>query len=324
MKVGILGTGAFGLALSSIIDYNAEEIIIWTKFDEEKKLVEKNKGNQKLLPNYFLSNKIKVTTDIYECVKDKDLVVVAIPANCVYDTSLELKKYISKSTVICITSKGIDKSRNKFISEIIEKILKTSRIAILSGPTFALDVIKKDPIGFVVATKNQMSKEIVAKAFSTKYTKIEYTNDIIGTELCGSIKNVFAISLGILDGLGSNDSTRAMFLAEELNCLKMIIKKLGGNGNTVLTLAGIGDLLLTCTSTKSRNHNFGKLLGKGASKKEITNYLKNYTVEGYHNLEAIHNILKRKNIKVPLIEVLYSIVIEGKNPRKLLYGIINR
>ncbi len=323
MKIGLFGCGAYGMALSSILSDNKCEITMWTKFEEEKEQLETTRSNERLLPNFKLPSKIKITTNIEECVKDKDLLIVAIPAAHIDALAIELKPYI-KDNHILIATKGIELETGLFINQILEKHLDTENIAVISGPTFAIDLISKMPAGLAIAGKKKETIRRSKIALQNKYLKLRETNDIIGVEICGSIKNVIAISSGMLAGLGANDSTTAMLLTEAIHDMKEIIDVFKGEKNTVLSFAGFGDLLLTCTSTKSRNYSFGKLVGEKRPKKEIEDYLKNTTVEGFYTLKSIHKLLKNKKVSIPIIDLIYNIAVDGDNPEKLLTFLVEK
>lgn len=323
MKIGLFGCGAYGMALSSILIANDHEVEMWTKFQEEKERLETTRKNEKLLPGYTLSDKIKITTSVKDCIKDKGLLIIAIPAAFIDSLALEMQPYI-KDNHILIATKGIEQGTGLFINEILEKYLDTKNIAAISGPTFAVDLITKMPAGLSVASKNDETIELAIKALQNKYIKLRPTHDIIGVETCGAIKNVIALSSGMLAGLGANDSSTAMLLTEAIHDMKEIIDAFNGDKKTVLSFAGFGDLLLTCTSTKSRNYSFGKLLGEKRPKAEIEEYLKNTTVEGFYTLESIYKLLKDKKVSIPIIDLIYDIAVEGKNPEELLTFLVEK
>ena len=323
MKIGLFGCGAYGMALSSILIANDHEVEMWTKFQEEKERLETTRKNEKLLPGYTLSDKIKITTSVKDCIKDKDLLIIAIPAAFIDSLALEMQPYI-KDNHILIATKGIEQGTGLFINEILEKYLDTKNIAAISGPTFAVDLITKMPAGLSVASKNDETIELAIKALQNKYIKLRPTHDIIGVETCGAIKNVIALSSGMLAGLGANDSSTAMLLTEAIHDMKEIIDAFNGDKKTVLSFAGFGDLLLTCTSTKSRNYSFGKLLGEKRPKAEIEEYLKNTTVEGFYTLESIYKLLKDKKVSIPIIDLIYDIEIKKKNPEELLTFLVEK
>ena len=324
MKVGIFGTGAYGLALSSVINDNNIDITMWTKFEDEKDMLEQTRKNDTLLLGYILPNNIMLTTSVEECMKDKDLLIIAIPAAFVDSLCVEMNKYITSSQHICIASKGIEQNTGLFIHNIVEKHISTDKVSVISGPSFAKDMITKKPIGLALATKNTETREVVEKCLATNYLKLRHTYDVIGTEICGSVKNVIAIASGMLSGLGANDSTRAMLITEALHDIEEIIESFNGDPDTVLSYAGFGDLLLTCTSENSRNFTFGELLGKNNNKEDIDNYLKKTTVEGYYTLESIYQLLNGKNVKIPIISIIYDIVNNHKNPEGLLTFLVKK
>lgn len=323
MKIGLFGTGAYGMALSSILIENKCDVTMWTKFEQEKQELETTRKNEKLIPNFKISEEIRITTDIEECIKDKDLLIIAIPAAFIDSLTIEMKPFI-KDNHILIATKGIEQETGLFINQILEKYLNTTNIAVISGPSFAIDLVTKMPAGLTLASKNPETVALVKKAFQNKYIKLRETEDIIGTEICGSIKNVIAIASGILEGIGANDSTKAMLLTESLLDMAKILEIFDADPKTVLTFAGIGDLLLTCNSTKSRNFSFGKILGENKSHDEVQEYLSNTTVEGFYTLESIYQLLKDKNAMLPIVELIYDIALKGENPEKLLTFLVEK
>ena len=317
MRVGLFGTGAYGLALSSILTHNRNEVTMWTKFPEEKKQLEETHANEQLLPKFKLDEEVVITTSVEECIKDKDLLIIAIPAAFVDSLCKEMKPFI-KNNHILIATKGIEQGTGLFMDQIVSKYLNTNNIAVISGPSFAVDIITKKPIGLTVASKSSETILLIRKALQNNYIRLKECDDITGVEICGSIKNVIALSAGMLDGLNANDSTKAMLITEAMNDMEEILDAFGSNRRTVDTYAGIGDLLLTCNSPKSRNYSFGKLIGSKPNPKEIKEYLKNTTVEGYYTLESIHQLLKNKDVSIPIIDLIYEIIVRGKDPELLL------
>ena len=313
MKIGIFGTGAYGMALSSVLVSNQCDITMWTKFKEEKENLEKTRKNEKLIPKFKLDKNIKLTNSVEECIKDKDLLVIAIPAAFVSGLCDEMAPYI-KNNHIVIATKGIEQGTGLFISEIVESKLKTKNVAIISGPSFAIDLVSKMPVGLSVASKSEETINLAKQVFQNSYVRLRETDDVIGVEICGSIKNVIALASGILDGLKANESTKAMLITDAMHDMEEILDAFDCNKRTVLSYAGIGDLLLTCTSTKSRNFSFGKLIGSKPPRKEVDNYIKNNTIEGYYTLESIYQLLKDKKVSIPIIDLIYEITVEGKNP----------
>ncbi len=318
MKIGLLGCGAYGLALSSIMHDNHCDITMWTRSKEEADELTKTRCNKKKLPAYTIPDDIIITSDIKECITDKDLIVIAIPAAGIDGLAQNMAPYIKKSDHILIATKGIEQGTGLFIHEIILKYLKTRNVAAISGPSFAVDLITKMPAGLSVAGKRRETIKRARIALGNSYIKLRTSSDLIGIEACGAIKNVIAIAAGMIDGLGANDSTTAMLLTEATHDMMNILQAFHAKRKTVTTFAGLGDLLLTCTSVKSRNYSFGKLVGTGKSKEEIKEYLKTTTVEGYYTLESIYKLLKDKRVSIPIIDLIYDIVVKGEKPESLL------
>ena len=317
MKIGLFGTGAYGLALSSILVNNKHEVTMWTKFEDEKNSLLENKGNDNLLPGYRLDESIKVTNSVEECIQGKDLLIIAIPAAFVDGLCKEMEQFIDGNHIL-IATKGIEQGTGLFMNQVVEKYLNTTNIAVISGPTFAIDLVSKMPAGLSLASKSPETIISVKQALQNDYIKLRDTDDIVGVEICGSIKNVIALSAGMLDGLKANETTKAMLIAEAMHDMEAILDAFNCNKRTVLSYAGVGDLLLTCTSTKSRNFSFGKLVGEKPAREEIDEFLKTKTVEGYYTLESIYQLLRDKEVTIPIIDLIYEIAVCGKNPELLL------
>lgn len=317
MKIGLFGTGAYGMAISSILIENHCEVTMWTKLEDEKNELEKTRKNEKRIPGFKLDDSIKLTTSVEECIKDKDLLIIAIPAAFVDSLCASMTPYINDNHIL-IATKGIEQGTGLFINEIVEKHLDTKNVAVISGPSFAVDLVTKMPAGLSLASKSSETILLAKQALQNDYIKLRDTNDVIGVEVCGSIKNVIALAAGMLEGLNANDSTKAMLITEAMHDMEAILKAFGCNMRTVMSFAGLGDLLLTCTSTKSRNFSFGKLIGEKPPREKIEQYLLETTVEGYYTLESIYQLLKDKEVTIPIIDLIYEIAVKGKNPELLL------
>ena len=315
MNIGIIGTGVFGIALASILHRNNNEITMWTTFDDECNDLNHNRLRTNL-NNYMIPDDIKITTDIEETCINKDIIYIAVPAEFVTDTCKLAVPYI-KSQHICIASKGIEESSLMFLPDIVKELFKTNRVGVVSGPTFAIDIVYKVPIGLSLASYNPETSKMIYNSLNNDLVKIFITNDVIGTCICGAVKNIIAIASGIINGLGYPISTQAMLITESLHDVKELINKLGGTGSTILSFAGFGDIILTCTSEKSRNYTLGKMIGSRVEEEKITTYINNTTIEGLTALRSFHNIISEKNIDIPLINLIYDIVYSKENPLEL-------
>ena len=322
MKVGILGSGAYGIALASILVNNNHEVVVWSHRIEECESLNKNRCSDKL-KGYKIPNEIVFTNNIEESIKGMDLVIISVPAFAFEETVSKMKSYISRKTPVLIATKGIQQNTCLFLNDIFEKYCKND-LAVISGPTFAIDIVSSSAVGFSLATRRKNAESIVRKCFENDKVKFRTTKDIIGVEICGSVKNVMAIASGILEGMKTSDSTRALFLTESLNDIKELIHALGGKKNTILSFAGFGDILMTCTSKTSRNFSFGYLIGSGKSKEEIDNYLENTTVEGLYTLKSIHKLVRRKKVKMPIINLIHDIILGKKDKEEILKFLIEK
>ena len=322
MKVAILGCGAYGLALASILVKNKVDVTMWSYKEEEKdKLIKTRKSDK--LKNYKIPECINFSTDMNEVVKDCNLIVIAVPTFSFESTVIKLKECIDKKQPVLIATKGIQQDTCLFLHDVFKKHCK-NKIAVISGPSFAVDIVKEVPIGLSLATKYNSVDIVVRKCFENELTKFRRTNDIIGVEVCGSIKNVMAIASGMLEGMNATPSTKALFLTESMNDIKELLFALGGKKKTILSFAGFGDILMTSTSSSSRNFSFGCLIGEGKSKQVVDNYLKETTVEGMYTLQSIHKLVKKKNVKMPIINLIYDIINGKKEKEEILSFLINK
>lgn len=307
MNITILGAGAYALALALRFNKNKNKVIIWSAVKEEIDTLTKTKMNERALPGIKMPNNFVYVTNAKKAIEGSNIVVIAVATRFLSSVCDEIKPYV-KNKHIVIASKGIEQGTNMFASNIVKTKLKTKKLCTISGPSFAKDMASDELIGLSLATTNNKTKQIVMNALSSDTLKIRVTNDFLGVELCGTLKNIIAVASGMLDGMKVSESTKAMFLTESINDTRKLIKKLGGNEKTIMSFSGFGDILLSCTSSSSRNYTYGKLLGSGASKKELEDYLKSNTVEGVYTLKSIYGLIKSRRVKMPFIDFVYDVV----------------
>lgn len=311
MKIGILGAGAYGMAMASVFDNNGHKIKIWSNSEEEVNLLLANHKSNKI--DYIIPDDFVITTDMKLVVMDADIIVIAVPSEFVRNVCMELNKYFKEEQIICIASKGIENNSCLFMDDVVSQNINGNNIAIISGGTFAEDMVKEVPVGLTLATKSKLAGDIILKAMENDYVKIQITDDIIGTEICGSIKNVFAIAAGMLEGMKYPESTKSLFMTEVIKDIKFLIKSLGGKEETILSFAGIGDILLTCSSSKSRNYTLGKMIGEERERQEIKKYIDSSTIEGLYTLNSIKKLLNDKEIEMPIIDLISDIIMGKKD-----------
>ncbi len=322
LKVTILGTGAYAVALSLMFDKNDCDITFWTKIEKEAQMLERERENSIVLPGVEIPKNSVITMSMKEAVTNADLIVIAVPAKYVDSVSSELKTCIDPSQHICIASKGIEQETCSFVSDILMRYIKSANIAVISGPSFASDIASFAPIGLTLATTNAKTEKLIKAALQNDSLKLRTTDDLIGVELCGALKNVIAIASGIIAGMGYPESTKAMFVTESLHDVKELIKSLGGKENTILSFAGFGDLLLTATSLKSRNFKLGYLIGSKEKKEVIDDYIANNTIEGLYTLKSIYKLLRNREVDMPIIDLIYDIIYEERDINDLIKYLI--
>lgn len=318
MNITILGAGAYAMGLAYRFSKNKKNrIIMWSALKEEIDVLSKTKMNERALPNVKMPQGIIYTTNTEKALDGANIVVLAVATKFLRNVCEEIKPYV-KNKHIVIASKGIEQDTNEFASNIVKSVLKTKKLCTISGPSFAKDMVHDELVGISLATTNNKTKEDVTKALSSDTLKLRPTKDFLGVELCGTLKNVIAVISGMLDGMKVSESTKAMFLTESINDTRHLIKKLGGNEKTIMSYAGFGDILLTCTSTTSRNYSYGRYLGENKTKEELDNYLKNNTVEGVYTLKSIYGLLKSKRVKMPFIDIVYNIINNNKKTTDII------
>ena len=319
MKIAIIGTGAYGLALGSMFSLKNNDIIMWSKFENE---VNDLKTNKKF-KGIDLPKNIKYTTDMELCIKKSDLIVIAIPVAFIKNTIEELKKYYHNTSIL-IASKGIEQNTNLFAIDIIKNNMNVKEIGVIAGGTFATDMLKREPMGLTLATSSNNLKNIVLNTLENKYLKIQTTKDIIGVEICSSVKNIMAIASGIIDGLNYGESTKYLFITEAIYEIRNLINLFGGNKKTILTYAGIDDICMTCSTANSRNYTLGVLIGNNNSEEDINNYKKETTIEGLYTTKSFYDLITVKNINCPLINIIYKILYENEKPTKIIEYLLNK
>lgn len=322
-KIAIIGTGAYGLSIALALLKKCDKVTMWVESKERADFLNNNKKNSGILPNIEIPESIEFSNDYEYVINNTKIIFIAVVAKYVNSVTKELSKYNLKDKHFCILSKGIEQNTCEFVHDVFKRNINSKNICVISGPSFAIDIAKNEPIGLSIASKNKETISIVKNVLENDRIKLRPSNDLIGVELCGSIKNVIAIAAGILEGLGYSESTRSFLITESLHDIKSLIHGLGGKKKTILSFAGVGDLLLTATTKKSRNYSYGVLIGKKQIK-DAEEYVNSTTVEGYYTLKSIHTLIRRKKINMPIINLIYQIIINKKEPEKLVEFLIKK
>lgn len=295
------------MAMASVLHYNKHSIKMWTNSDEEANYLNANRKSPKV--NYDIPSDIIISTSMKDVVSDSDVIIFATPSEFVGSVSSELSKFYNNQ-YIAITSKGIDNKSLLCLSDVIKMNINTDLIAVISGCTFASDMVKNSILGLNVASDNLDTLNIISSILENDCLNVYKTSDVIGTEICGAVKNIMAIGSGIISGMGYPESSSAMFITLATKEIADLIKCLGGDVNTIFSFAGIGDLILTCSSKESRNYTLGNMLGKNIDTKD---YINNTTIEGLYTLKVVMDIAKKNNINMPIIMMINSVICGDKS-----------
>ena len=322
-NIGILGSGTWGTALANCLTNNGHNVTVWTKFENEKNALETNYVHPNL-PGVDLNRKIVFATSLSSTVKDKDIIIFATPSIFIRETAIAAKPYLNPSQIIVTVAKGIEEKTFFTMTEILEDVLgKEYSITALSGPTHAEEVSRGIPSTIVSAGSDLNACKIVQKAFEGTPLRVYTNSDVLGVEICGALKNIIALATGISDGLGFGDNTRAAIITRGLAEITRLGLSVGCKIETFIGLAGVGDLVVTATSRHSRNSRAGYLLGQGTPLDETLKQV-GMVVEGINALPAAKNLAEKNNIDIPIINAVYDIVNNNKNPKEIVLSLLSR
>ncbi|MFA5780211.1 MAG: NAD(P)H-dependent glycerol-3-phosphate dehydrogenase [Elusimicrobiota bacterium] len=324
MKIAVIGAGAWGATLAQHLNKNGHQITLW-EFDKPRLEYLKNRRHPLFFPHVKLAKNIVFTNDIALAITKKDIIVLAVPSQTMRDTAKKIKKYINKNQIFVIVSKGIEIKTGKLLSEVIKEelnLIAPKNIVALAGPSFAKEVANGLPTTMVSAGDKKNS-EIIQKIFSQPFLRIYTNSDIIGVEIGGAVKNVIAIAAGIAYGMGLGDNSAAAIITRGLVEVSRLGVKLGAKKETFAGLTGMGDLVMTAFSENSRNKNFGELVGSGQTVKNAIKKI-GMVVEGVPTTAAVIKLSKKLKIEMPIINEVYKIIFENKNPKNAILSLMMR
>ena len=322
MKAVVLGTGGWGTALSQILCDNGHETYLWSHNPAKAAEMAKTRENP-LLKGVILPEALHITGDL-DCLRGADLVVSAPPSFAVRETAKKMAPYLTEKTVVVSVSKGIERDTNLRLSQVIgEEIRNICKVVALSGPSHAEEVGIRMPTGCVSACPDVTAARFVQDAFMNDYFRVYTSGDIVGVELAAALKNVIALSCGVCDGLGYQDNTKALLMTRAMAEITRLGEKLGGSRQTFGGLAGMGDLIVTCTSMHSRNRRAGILIGQGKTPQEAMEEV-GAVVEGYFAALSIHQLSQRESVEMPISRCAYEVLYEGKQVRSVVRELMTR
>jgi glycerol-3-phosphate dehydrogenase (NAD(P)+) len=311
INVTVLGGGSFGTAIANIIATNGYNTYLWMRSVEQAEKCNNESENSRYLPGYKFDKHLLVTADLKEAVKNSDLIFVSVPSHSFRQVVQDIASYISDAAFIVSTAKGIEPEGFTLMSQILEQELPKNPRGVLSGPNFAKEIIQHQQTGTVIASSNEQLIQLVQKVLSSKTFRVYANRDPYGVELGGALKNIYAIVCGMAAALGAGHNTQAMLLTRSLAEMGRFAQRMGSDPMTFLGLAGVGDLILTCTSDLSRNYRVGYALGQGKKLDEIVQQL-GQVAEGVNTLKQVKQKAEELNVYMPLVSGLYAILFEGK------------
>jgi glycerol-3-phosphate dehydrogenase (NAD(P)+) len=325
-KIAVVGAGSWGTAIADLLAGKDYPISLWAFEKEVKDHIQKFHENKIFLPNHQLSPNILVSNDLHEVVSDKNLVVVVVPSHVMRNVTEKMAGHLSDNIILISASKGIEQKTHLTMSGVIKETLPEvleGRLAVISGPSFAKEVAQKMPTTVTVACKNSEIASSVQHLFATPYFRVYRSDDIIGVELGGSVKNVIAIAAGIVDGLELGLNTRAALITRGMTEIRRLGLNLGANPRTFTGLAGFGDLVLTCTGNLSRNYTVGIKLGRGKKLQEILAEMR-MVAEGVKTSKSVYNFSRDIGVEMPICHEVYRILYEDVVPKEAVHRLMTR
>ncbi len=321
LTIAVLGGGSFGTAISNIIASNGHRTYLWMRDAERAKRCQALRENPEYLPGYKLNENLEVTSDITGCVAKSDVVVISVPSHSFREVTRLAAPHIRSGAIVLSTTKGIEANTFCLMSQILDEELSNVKIAVLSGPNFAKEIVANHYTGSVIASDDTDVCECIQRVFSSDTFRVYSNSDRFGVELGGTLKNIYAIVTGMATAMGSGQNTIAMLLTRSLAEMGRFARELGGDSMTFLGLAGVGDLFLTCTSDLSRNYRVGYAMGQGKKLDEILKEL-GQVAEGVNTLKLVKEKADEMNVYMPLVQGLYAVVFEGRDISTVVQGLM--
>jgi len=322
MKIAILGIGTWGSALAITLRKNNHSLSLWTYSKEEEAELKKNR-EPKNLPGTSFAEDIEITSSLERALKDKEMVIFAVPSLFTRSVAEQVKDYIPKEQILLTVSKGIEEKTLLTMSQILEEIFPENPVAVLSGPSHAEEVSRFLPTTIVCAAAEESCAKTIQKTFQSDSFRVYINKDVLGVEIGAALKNVIALAAGIADGLGYGDNTKAALITRGIAEIARLGQAMGGHLETFAGLSGIGDLIVTCASKHSRNRKAGFLIGEGLSYEEAMKEV-GQVVEGVYAAKAALALGAKYGVDLPIVHEVNRVLFEGKNPKQAVMDLMLR
>lgn len=313
-KVTVFGTGSFGTALANVLAENGHQVLMWGKNEQTINEINSQHINSKYLKNAQLNDSIVATLDINSAVSFSEVYLMALPTKAMREVAKSIDSLLTSKKTFIHVAKGIENETYKRVSEMIEDSISPEHnagIGVLSGPSHAEEVVIKQPTTVAASSKTPEVSKLTQDLFMNDYLRVYTNNDLVGVELGGALKNIIAVASGVISGMGFGDNAKAALMTRGLAEISRLGEKLGADPITFLGLGGIGDLIVTCTSTHSRNYTLGYKLGEGKSLDKALDEM-NMVVEGIYTTKSVYHLAKEVDVDMPITAALYSVLFENR------------
>ncbi|MFL5479313.1 MAG: NAD(P)H-dependent glycerol-3-phosphate dehydrogenase [Gemmatimonadaceae bacterium] len=323
MRCSVVGAGAWGTALADLLARNEHEVHLWAYEPDVVESINSRHENGRFLAGHTLAETLEATGDLAAATKSSELIVLATPSHVLRRIVRSAVAGLPRFAPLVIATKGIEKETLCLMTEIVEQEVAGATVVALSGPSFAAEVVGRQPTAVVVASDASDAAELTQRAFSSPYFRAYTHTDIIGVELGGALKNVMAVATGIAEGLGLGFNARAALITRGLAEMTRLGVALGADETTFAGLAGLGDLVLTCTGSLSRNRAVGVEIGKGRQLEDVL--LNRETVaEGVTAAQSARELAKREGVEMPIVDAVNSVLFEGQSARNAIGALMTR
>lgn len=326
LKIGVVGGGSWGTALANLLATKSYPVDLWVHEPEVVQQINDGHENRYFLPGVPLSANVRATGQMARAVQAKDLVLLVVPSHVMRRVCRQLSGHVQPEAIVVSASKGIENETCLTMSGVIRETLpahSNPRIGVLSGPSFSREVAQQFPTAVTAASDKLEVAGIIQRVFATPYFRVYTNDDVLGVELGGAVKNVIAIASGVIDGLGLGLNTRAALITRGQTEIRRLGVALGANPRTFTGLAGIGDLILTCTGTLSRNYTLGVKIGQGKKLQEILSEMR-MVAEGVENARSVHSLSRKVGVEMPISHEMYRILYHERSPKEAVYQLMTR
>lgn len=325
-KVSVIGAGSWGTAIAFVLADNGHDCLLWTRREEQADEINDEHTNRDYLAAISLPPNLTASSSLEQAVSHGDIIIIAVPTVAMREISSAINQLVTQKKLFVHVSKGIEPDSLKRISEMIEEeinpVMRES-VVVLSGPSHAEEVVLRHPTTVTVASTDIAAAERVQDLFMNKYFRVYSNEDILGVEIGAALKNVIALGAGISDGLGYGDNAKAALITRGLAEISRLGVKMGANPLTFSGLAGLGDLIVTCTSVHSRNWKAGNMLGKGATLEDVISGM-GMVIEGVRTTKAAHQLAEKYKVTMPITEALFTVLFEQKDPKTAVDQLMGR